>query len=141
MRPPRPSCQPLHVQYSFDGSRSSTTLTTPRQEHQGDGQRRGLGRGRRGAGEDAAVEARTVSFFLFFYSYILAIPPIEVAVIVSFIAEGTTNLIIGLNIFFLQNRVMDDVHIIRASTAGPLIPVKVLNVRTGPAHHRPHKKS
>ena len=38
---------------------SLTTLTTPRREHQGDGRRRGLGRGRRGAGEDAAVEART----------------------------------------------------------------------------------
>ena len=53
-----PSCQPLHVQYSSDGSRSLTTLTTPRREHQGGGRRRGLGRGRRGAGEDAAVEAR-----------------------------------------------------------------------------------
>ena len=42
-----PSCQPLHVQYSSDGSRSLTTLTTPRQEHQGGGRRRGLGRGRR----------------------------------------------------------------------------------------------
>ena len=53
-----PSCQPLHVQYSSDGSRSLTTLTTPRREHHGGGRRRGLGRGRRGAGEDAAVEAR-----------------------------------------------------------------------------------
>ena len=53
-----PSCQPLHVQYSSDGSRSLTMLTTPRREHQGGGRRRGLGRGRRGAGEDAAVEAR-----------------------------------------------------------------------------------
>ena len=53
-----PSCQPLHVQYSSDGSRSLTTLTTPRREHQGGGRRRGLGRGRRRAGEDAAVEAR-----------------------------------------------------------------------------------
>src|SRR3989337_2854901 len=52
-----PSCQPLHIQYSSDGSRSLTTLTTPRREHQGGGRRRGLGRGRRGAGEDAAVEA------------------------------------------------------------------------------------
>ena len=50
-----PSCQPLHVQFTSDGSRS---LTTPRREHQGGGRRRGLGRGRRGAGEDAAVEAR-----------------------------------------------------------------------------------
>ena len=33
-------------------------LTTPRGEHHGGGRRRGLGRGRRGAGEDAAVEAR-----------------------------------------------------------------------------------
>ena len=41
-----------------DGSRSLTTLTTPRREHQGGGRRRGLGRGRRGAGEDAVVEAR-----------------------------------------------------------------------------------
>ena len=53
-----PSCQPLHVQYSSDGSRSMTTLTTPRGEHHGGGRRRGLGRGRRGAGEHAAVEAR-----------------------------------------------------------------------------------
>ena len=52
-----PSCQPLHVQYSSDGSRSLTTLTTPRGEHHGGGRRRGLGRGRRGAGEDAAVDA------------------------------------------------------------------------------------
>ena len=28
-----PSCQPLHVQYSSDGSRSLTTLTTPHKEH------------------------------------------------------------------------------------------------------------
>ena len=48
------SYQPLHVQYSSDGSQSLTTL---RREHQGGGRRRGLGRGRRGAGEDAAVEA------------------------------------------------------------------------------------
>ena len=53
-----PSCQPLHVQSTSDGSRSLTTLTTPRREHQGGGRRQGLGRGRRGAGEDAAVEAR-----------------------------------------------------------------------------------
>ena len=53
-----PSCQPLHVQYSSDGIRSLTTLTTPRRQHHGGGRRRGLGRGRRGAGEDAAVEAR-----------------------------------------------------------------------------------
>ena len=53
-----PSCQPLHVQYSSDESRLLTTLTMPRREHQGGGRRRGLGRGRRGAGEDAAVEAR-----------------------------------------------------------------------------------
>ena len=33
-------------------------LTTPRGEHLAGGRRRGLGRGRRGAGEDAAVEAR-----------------------------------------------------------------------------------
>ena len=52
-----PSCQPLHVQYSSDGM-SLTTLTTPRREHQGGGRRRGLGRGRRGAEEDATVEAR-----------------------------------------------------------------------------------
>ena len=54
-----PSCQPLHVQSTSDGSRSLTTLTTPRREHQGGGRRRGLGRGRRGAGEDAAVDAHT----------------------------------------------------------------------------------
>ena len=40
-----PSCQPLHVQSTFDGSRSLTTLTTPHREHQGGGRRRGLGRG------------------------------------------------------------------------------------------------
>src|SRR4051812_8725408 len=45
-----PSCQPLHVQYSSDGSRSLTTLTMPREEHHGGGRRRGLGRGRRGSG-------------------------------------------------------------------------------------------
>ena len=39
-------------------SRSLTTLTTPRGEHHGGGRRQGLGRGLRGAGEDAAVEAR-----------------------------------------------------------------------------------
>ena len=53
-----PSCQPLHVQYSSDGSRSLTTLTVPCREHHGGGQWRGLGRGRHGAGEDVAVEAR-----------------------------------------------------------------------------------
>src|SRR3954463_6449655 len=52
-----PNCQPLHVQYSSNGSRSLTMLTTPRGEHHGGGRRRGLGRGRRGAGKDAAVEA------------------------------------------------------------------------------------
>ena len=52
-----PSCQPLHVQYSSDISRSLTTLTTLRREHHGGGRRRGLGRGRRRAGEDAAVDA------------------------------------------------------------------------------------
>ena len=51
-----PSCQPLHIQYSSDGSRSLSTLTTPRREHHGGGWRRGLGRGRRRAGEDAAVD-------------------------------------------------------------------------------------
>ena len=30
-----PSCQPLHVQYSSNGSRSLTTLTTPHREHYG----------------------------------------------------------------------------------------------------------
>ena len=54
-----PSYQPLHVQSTLDACRSLTTLTTPRQEHQGGGRRRGLGRGRRGAGEDAAVDAHT----------------------------------------------------------------------------------
>ena len=43
-----PSCQPLHVQYSSDGSRSLTTLTRPHQQHHGGGRRRGLGRGRPG---------------------------------------------------------------------------------------------
>ena len=52
-----PGCQPLHVQYSSDGSRPLTTLTSPCREHYGDGRRRGLGRGRRGAGEDAVVDA------------------------------------------------------------------------------------
>ena len=52
-----PSCQPLHIQSTSDGSHSLTMLTTPRREHQGGGRRRGLGRGRRGAGEDAAVDA------------------------------------------------------------------------------------
>ena len=52
-----PSCQPLHVQSTSDGSHSLTMLTTPRREHQGGGRRRGLGRGRRGAGEDAEVDA------------------------------------------------------------------------------------
>ena len=46
----------LHVQYTSDGSRSLTTLTTPCREHQGGGRWRGLGRGRRGAGEDGAVD-------------------------------------------------------------------------------------
>ena len=32
-----PSCQPLHVQSTSDGSRSLNTLTTPRREHQGGG--------------------------------------------------------------------------------------------------------
>ena len=52
-----PSCQPLHVQYSSDGCRSLTTLTRPRQEHQGGGRQRGLGRERHGAREDAEVDA------------------------------------------------------------------------------------
>ena len=52
-----PSCQPLHAQYSSDGSRSLTTLTTPHREHHGGGRRRGLGRGRRGAEEEATVDA------------------------------------------------------------------------------------
>ena len=50
-----PSCQPLHVQYSFDGSWSLTTLTTPRREHHGGGRRRGLGRERHRGREDSAV--------------------------------------------------------------------------------------
>ena len=52
-----PSCQPLHVQSTSDGSRSLTTLTTLHREHQGGGRWRGLGWGRCGAGEDAAVDA------------------------------------------------------------------------------------
>ena len=40
-----PSCQRLHAQYSSDGSRSLTTLTTPRREHHSGGRWRGLGRG------------------------------------------------------------------------------------------------
>ena len=51
----RPSCQPLHVHYSSDGSRSLTTLTTLRREHHGGGRRRPRkgttrSRGRRGSG-------------------------------------------------------------------------------------------
>ena len=53
-----PSCQPLYVQSTSDGCRSLTTLTMPHREHQGGGRRRGLARGRRVAGEDAAAEAR-----------------------------------------------------------------------------------
>ena len=34
-----PSCQPLHVQSTSDGSRSLTMLTTPHREHQGSGRR------------------------------------------------------------------------------------------------------
>ena len=62
-----PSCQPLHVQYSSDGSCSLTMLTTPRGEHHGGGRRQGLRRGRRGSGEDAAVDAhveRSTNIFL-----------------------------------------------------------------------------
>ena len=51
----RPSCWPLHVQSTSDGSRSLTTLTTPRREHQGGGRRRGLGRERHGGRENSAV--------------------------------------------------------------------------------------
>ena len=50
-----PSCQPLHVQSTSDGSRSLTTLAMPRREHQGGGRRRGLGRERHGGREDSAV--------------------------------------------------------------------------------------
>jgi hypothetical protein len=52
-----PSCQPLHVQSSFDGSRSLTTLTTPRREHQGGGRRRGLRWERSGVVEQGALES------------------------------------------------------------------------------------
>ena len=52
-----PSCRPLHVQSTSDACWSLTALTTLRREHQGGGRRRGLGRGRRGAREDAAVDA------------------------------------------------------------------------------------
>ena len=52
-----PSCQPLHVQSTSDGCRSLTMLTRPRQEHQGGGRWRGLGRERHFAGEDAVVDA------------------------------------------------------------------------------------
>ena len=61
-----PSCKPLHVQSTSDGSRSLTTLTTPRQEHHGGGRRRGLGRGRHGAGEEAAVEVLPLELALDF---------------------------------------------------------------------------
>src|SRR4051812_14621654 len=50
-----PSCQRLHAQYTSDGSRSLTTLTTPRREPHGGGRRRGLGRGRHGGREDSTV--------------------------------------------------------------------------------------
>ena len=50
-----PSCQPLHVQSTSDGSRSLTTLTTSHRELQGGGRRRGLGRGRHGGREDSVV--------------------------------------------------------------------------------------
>ena len=50
-----PSCRPLHVQSTSDACRSLTTLTRPRQEHQGGGRRRGLGRERHGGREDSAV--------------------------------------------------------------------------------------
>ena len=50
-----PSCQPLHVQSTSDGCRSLTMLTRPRREHQGGGQRQGLGRERHGAREYSAV--------------------------------------------------------------------------------------
>ena len=52
-----PSCRPLHVRSTSDACRSLTTLTMPRREHHGGGRRRGLGRGLRGAEEDAAVDA------------------------------------------------------------------------------------
>ena len=42
----RPHCQPLHIQSSSDDSGLLTTLTTPRQAHQGGGRRRGPGRER-----------------------------------------------------------------------------------------------
>ena len=54
-----PSCQPLHLQSTSDACRSLTTLTRPRQEHQGGGRRRGLGRERRGAREDSEVVSHT----------------------------------------------------------------------------------
>jgi hypothetical protein len=44
-------CQPLHVQSSSDDSGLLTTLTTPRQAHQGGGRRRGPGRERAGDGK------------------------------------------------------------------------------------------
>ena len=70
-----PSCQPLHVQSTSDGSHSLTTLTTPHREHQGGGRRRGLGRGRRGAGEDAVVEARAErSTRVHWFSYGVRLP-------------------------------------------------------------------
>ena len=50
-----PSCQPLHVQSTFDGCRSLTTLTMACREHQGGGRWRGLGRERHGGWEDSAV--------------------------------------------------------------------------------------
>ena len=72
-----PSCQPLHVQYS-SGSRSLTTLTTPRREHQGDGRWQGLGRGQHGAGEDAIVDAHAEgSTWVDFFGYGVRLPSLE----------------------------------------------------------------
>ena len=53
-----PTVSPSTYSTLPNGSRSLTTLTKPRREDQGGGRQRGLGRGQRGVGEDAAVEAR-----------------------------------------------------------------------------------
>ena len=50
----------LRVQSTADGCRSLTTLTRPRREHHGGGRRRGLGRERRGDGEDSTMVAHAV---------------------------------------------------------------------------------
>ena len=51
------SYQPRRLKCSSNSCPSLTTLTMPHREHQGGGRRGGLARERRGAGEDATVDA------------------------------------------------------------------------------------